>query len=138
MDRNGSPQFQVSRFTSRDAVWNLNCISLRSFASSFANFAVPLRFYRTGRKRFAKDHKAIRGDAEIAQASREFIGNQDVTENMMREQAVDTMQVRRITLPDGRYLIFYTFDRESPDRAAQKIETSEHSEDKPPSQPERG
>jgi hypothetical protein len=77
-------------------------------------------------------------DAEIAQASREFIGDQDVTENTMREQAVDTMQVRRITLPDGRYLIFYTFDRESPDRVAQKIETSEHSEDKPPSQPERG
>jgi hypothetical protein len=57
---------------------------------------------------------------------------------MMKEEAVDTMQVRRITLPDGRYLIFYTFDQDVPDRADQKIETSEQSEDKPSLGSKRG
>lgn len=57
---------------------------------------------------------------------------------MMKEEAVDTMQVRRITLPDGRYLIFYTFDRNIPEQAAQKMEKREPLEDKPTPHPERG
>jgi hypothetical protein len=30
----------------------------------------------------------------------------------MKEDSDDTMRKRRISLVDGRYLIFYTFDRE--------------------------
>jgi len=32
----------------------------------------------------------------------------------MKEDTREAMLVRSIALPDGRYLIFYTFDRESP------------------------
>jgi hypothetical protein len=56
----------------------------------------------------------------------------------MREESVEPMQVRRITLPDGRYMIFYTFDRDVQDRAATRIDVSEQAKEQRSPQPQRG
>jgi hypothetical protein len=42
------------------------------------------------------------------------------------------MKRRRITLADGRYLIFYTFDDESPARSSADQATAERSEPERP------
>jgi hypothetical protein len=57
---------------------------------------------------------------------------------MTKQESIDSMQVRRITLPDGRYMIFYTFDRDVQDRAATKIDISEQAKEHRSPQPQRG
>jgi hypothetical protein len=56
----------------------------------------------------------------------------------MKEDADDRMQVRRITLRDGRYLIFYTFDRDTPNLASQGIDKNKQLQNKPSPQPDGG
>ena len=50
----------------------------------------------------------------------------------MIEQSEGGMKVRRITLTDGRYLIFYTFDDDALDYAVNKAPSSEKGDESSP------
>lgn len=56
----------------------------------------------------------------------------------MKENSNGPIQIRTITLPDGRYLIFYTVDVMCPDQPPPKIAHNPHSQNEPSSQTERG